>query len=66
MKELAIQIIARCVVAAVGVLLAWGIALLVGWQLPTLESHVFALLATVWLFMSWINARRYFELRRDL
>ncbi len=60
------QLIARSIVTVAGLFCAWGVAVVVGWYFPALESHVFALLSTLWLLMSWINARRYFRLRRDL
>jgi high-affinity Fe2+/Pb2+ permease len=55
------QLIARSIVAAVGLFCARGIAVVVGWYFSALESHAFALLSTLWLLMSWINLSRYFR-----
>jgi len=66
MNDLMPQVLARIIVTALGLLGAWGIAVLIGRHFPAIESHAFALLATLWLFMNWINARRYFKLRREL
>lgn len=60
------QLIARCIVAVVGLFAAWGVAVIAGWRFPAFESHVFALLGTLWLLMIGISTRRYFRLRREM